>query len=109
MDPKAGRDRRHTDRVPCRGEIEFWIGSAQFSGCFTDISTQGICIETPSPAEPGTHCKIRLTLPGHPESIVAEGVVVWRNVPMGMGVKFVSLAPEAQAAIKDLTAGAPSP
>lgn len=108
MDPKAGRDRRNTERIPHRGEVEYWIESVHFSGWFTDISAEGICIEAANPANPGTRCRMRFSLPGSPESIEVEGVVVWSNVPMGMGVKFLTLTPDACAAIGDLTAEARS-
>lgn len=93
-------------RVPCRGEIDFWIGSLRFSGYYSDISTTGIYIETMNPPEPGTRFKMRFTLPGYQRAIKVEGVVIWSRVPMGMGVQFVALTQDDYAAIKNFTATA---
>ena len=108
MTPDPTEERRQAQRLPYRGEIEFWIDSIQDAGYYTDISTIGIYIETLNPAEPGKRCRMRFTIPGYPETIEAEGIVVWNNVPMGMGVEFVSLTRDAHQAIRELTAEKPA-
>ena len=108
MTPDPKDERRKAQRLPYRGEIEFWIDSVQGSGYYTDISTIGIYIETLNPAEPGKRCTMRFTIPGYSETIEAEGIVMWNNVPMGMGVEFVSLTRDAHQAIRELTAEKPA-
>ena len=104
MTPDPTEERRQAQRLPYRREIDFWIDSVHFFGYYTDISTTGIYIETLNPAEPGARCRMCFTLPGYHGTIEAEGVVVWNNVSMGMGVEFLSLTRDAHWAIRELTA-----
>ena len=108
MATDAEREHREAPRVPCRGEIDFWIGSIHFSAYYSDISAKGIYIETMNPATPGTRCKMRFSLPGQSKVIEVEGVVIWNSTPMGMGVKFLNLKPDDCAAIKTLTSKTPN-
>lgn len=101
MGSKAKKDRRRRSRVSHRREIDFWVGSVHSSGTYTDLSTEGIFLETTNPAEPGTRCTMRFTLPGHYRTIETEGVVTWTDAGVGMGVKFLTLTRDGYNAIEE--------
>ncbi len=104
MAPHAEENSRPAERMKCRGEIDFWIGSSlPFSGYYADISTRGIYIETICPAPEGTRISMCFTLPGHDRTIETEGVVIWSDCPMGMGVRFLPLPQDAYTAIREFT------
>jgi hypothetical protein len=71
-----------------------------------NISKQGAYLATPRPALRGGRIELEIPLPGH--AIHTEADVLWNNVPgnlrrpnapVGMGVRFTSLAAESVAAL----------
>ncbi|MFQ5989072.1 MAG: PilZ domain-containing protein [Candidatus Methylomirabilales bacterium] len=103
MGSNAQGDRRRGSRVPHRREIDFWIGTLHFSAYYTDISTEGIFIETIDAAAPGTRCMMRFTLPGYYRPIETEGIVTWTDPQVGMGVSFLTLTRDGYEAIEEFS------
>lgn len=87
----AGVERRHAKRAALVAEIEYSSDSPSVSRRLTDLSTDGLFIDTMSPLPPGTLISIRFSLPTDPLPVVVLGEVAWGQEHLGMGVRFMNL------------------
>jgi uncharacterized protein (TIGR02266 family) len=95
--------------IGLRSESNFWIASAN------NISEGGVFVATKELKPIGSQVEINIRLPDPYGVVWALGVVRWiretpagAEAPLGMGVRFESIADEAQRAIRAfLTARAP--
>ena len=80
------------------------------SGCARNLNSGGMFIETTGLLPVGTPLTLEFTLPGSSAAIRCRGRVAWVNhpewlksylLPSGMGVQFLELAAEAQAAVEE--------
>jgi uncharacterized protein (TIGR02266 family) len=79
-----------------------------YTGLSQDISAGGVFIATNRIRPVGERMILKFSLPDHPTPIVARAEVRWTrdanpgdqgDSPPGMGLRFIGLSPEAQAAI----------
>ncbi len=89
--PPGDRERRASKRAALIAEIEYSSDSPSVSRRLTDLSVDGLFIDTMSPLPPGTLVSIRFNLPGDPLPIVVLGEVAWGQDHLGMGVRFMNL------------------
>jgi hypothetical protein len=93
-------------RVPVSLIARVKSGAGEKAGMLYNLSATGAFVETPRPSMPGG--RVTLTMEFPDGALTTEVSVVFANVtgnlqkpnlPLGMGVKFVSLAPAAAARI----------
>ena len=82
---------RHPGGLPCRQPIS--------SAVTLNISQGGLAIRTTSPLEVGTKLRVRFRLSTSRFDLESEARVAWSVPRLGMGVEFVKLDHESQAAI----------
>ncbi|MFA6034383.1 MAG: PilZ domain-containing protein [Myxococcota bacterium] len=107
-------ERRQTQRLELG--IRCWcegVALAQYVH-ISDINTGGFFVRTHTPFGIGERVKVRWGFPQTPEEYEASMLVVWKrenarsaDVQPGMGLKFLSVAPEAQDAIRNFVADRP--
>ena len=97
------RERRGAKRIP----VEIWVEESSERELYfqrgANLSTGGIFLQRAIPQLPGTLINLQFTLPGDVATIHVRGEVV--NVgdeaaDLGMGVKFVDLAPADRCRIE---------
>lgn len=98
----AGPPPRGAPRALAALPIDYWYGTGAGSGETLNLSEDGMFIETPGPAAAGTLLLLGFTLP-RARRWECFARVVWKRgpangngYPVGMGVRFVDLDPEAQ-------------
>ncbi len=94
------QERRATRRVPLVAEIEYSSDSPSVSKRLTDLSIDGLFIDTMTPLPPGSLISIRFNLPGDTLPVVVLGEVVWGQEHLGMGVRFMNLRPKDRERIR---------
>lgn len=111
-------DLRATKRAPFFSVVEFRArGSGEWqSGFSSDISLGGIFVRTLTPCPPATELELKVNFGGRP--VLCSGMVAWSNplprvrdasYPIGMGIKFTSIAAEQAEEIERLIEPAPAP
>lgn len=93
-------------RVDVRMPVGLESGGARWAATSVNVSLGGIFIEMPRLFQPGTEMLLDFQLPGAPPvPLLVRGKVAWlnrpegkikRDLPVGMGVEFTKMAPEAQ-------------
>jgi uncharacterized protein (TIGR02266 family) len=97
-----------------KNELSVWLEDETLSGDFTfcystqDISEGGLFLETDQPMTVNEELRLELALPGFPPFEVAARVKWVRDTDkalevalrQGMGLEFVSMTPEARAALR---------
>lgn len=95
-------------RVNVRVPVAIESGGERFSAASVNVSLGGIFLDMPRLLQPGTEMLLEFTLPGAPQPTLVRGKVAWlnrpeakikRDLPVGMGVEFTKMAPEAQNAL----------
>lgn len=97
---KEESEKRGSQRVPVKLKVD-WKSAGNFLfEHATNISEQGIFIETESPMEPGTAIDLQFQLPEASKKIEVRGEVTWvnpvrpvgsENYNPGMGIRFTDL------------------
>jgi len=100
MDPK---DRRRHPRIEVSVDVDIASGSNFYAGRARDISLGGLFIEADIGLRPGTEIQVQLTVLHTRVAIPAE--VVWvlvdaQGKTSGVGVRFLSLTPQARKRIE---------
>ena len=100
MTKSQRENRRKRKRVPTKLKVDWRAeGNFLFENA-TNISEQGIFIETVKPMQPGTMIDLQFTIPDSRKKIDVLGEVVWTNpvrekvddnLNPGMGIRFVNL------------------
>jgi uncharacterized protein (TIGR02266 family) len=101
-----GADRRAARRASLVTQIRTVVDGETLVGYTRDISTGGVFVETEDPPSKGTEVSLRFRLRAEAPIVGARAVVVYTLPGVGMGLKFVELAPELRQAIEDFVAGA---
>ncbi|HEX7127624.1 MAG TPA: response regulator, partial [Thermodesulfobacteriota bacterium] len=96
-------------RVDVRVPVSLESGGTRWAATSVNVSLGGIFIEMPRLFQPGTEMLLEFALPGSPPvPMLVRGKVAWlnrpdakikRDLPVGMGVEFTKMAPEAQNAL----------
>ncbi len=101
-----GADSRTEPRVPIESSVDVSTGERVFRASLRDVSRNGAYIAARSPLRTGTKLTLKFALDGEPLETPCE--VRWRTsldggfagwLDAGMGVQFVGLSPEAEAAL----------
>lgn len=99
-------ERRSAPRIELEVEVGLETEHNFYTGLTQDISSGGIFVATGVSYRVGDRMTIRFTLPGRSEPIVTEAEVRWlrdaryiSDFSEGVGLRFVNLPDEAQAAI----------
>jgi len=97
---KDSKERRIRKRIPISVKVDYeYEGNFLFENA-TNISEQGIFIETTEPKEPGTEIRLQFQLPESSKKIEVLGEVIWVNpyragsakdINPGMGIRFKNL------------------
>lgn len=81
-------ERRRAARTPYRTPVRFAVASATGAGTVTDISSEGLFMETPSPPGEGQRISIDFQFRNSRHPMAIEGVVA-RKSDNGAGIKFI--------------------
>ena len=94
--PNRSKEQRGTDRYTFAAVVEAVEikSGVRLSGRTTDISRGGCYIDVISPFALGTEAAVRITHGNR--TFTTKGTVVYSQVGMGMGVRFVAAEPEQQ-------------
>jgi hypothetical protein len=67
----------------------------------TDLSEQGLFVDAPNPLPPGSRVTFSFLLTNNPwdKPITGEGMVVWHQQAVGMGIQFVQITDEDRTKI----------
>jgi uncharacterized protein (TIGR02266 family) len=107
-DPRRAPSERRTSP---RAEVDIAISMQSdhnfYTGLTQDISTGGLFVATHRLRNVGDHVSVTFTLPGSTERIAVDTEVRWirslphptADAPVGMGLRFVNLSPQAKASI----------
>jgi uncharacterized protein (TIGR02266 family) len=77
-------------------------------GTSVDLSLGGMFVETSHLLPPGTEVLLEFALPGTQMPVLVRAEVAWlneakakikKNLPVGMGLQFTKVTPEAQSAL----------
>lgn len=96
---------RELRRFPLKVRVGLDRGHDFLDGTSDNISAGGIFICTSLPATIGEELEVRFSLPLLESTLSARGVVAWQrdaeteDGPRGLGVRFVALTPQVEAAI----------
>jgi hypothetical protein len=102
----TGVDRRESHRAGFHTDVEIEHGTSWQCCRTTNLSLDGLWIETPFPLEVGTEFRVRLFLrQGAP--LEARCVVKQVTPGSGMGVAFSELSPAELARLRQLTQALP--
>ena len=107
-DIPADSRRRH-DRIRLSGAVQVQIkGGLDRDGRMQDLSPQGLSLITARPVEPGSRCLLHfeLPLPQGPRQVALPARAVYSSYTgpgaFRIGLLFMALAPEDQAAVRQL-------
>jgi hypothetical protein len=102
----TGLDRREYHRARFFADVEIERGDQRFRNRISDITLDGLLIETSEPLAPGTEFHARVFLP-EPPPLEVECIVKRVVEGVGMGVVFAELAPAQHARLRKLVDGLP--
>ena len=102
----TGLDRREYHRARYFAEVEVERGSEHFRTRISDITLDGLLIETTESFEPGTEFHARVFLP-EPPPLEVDCIVKRVVEGVGIGVVFAELAPAQLARLRKLVDGLP--
>jgi uncharacterized protein (TIGR02266 family) len=92
-------NRRSSPRVTLGIPVAYRVGNTISSAVTLNVSQGGLAIRTTSPLDVGTKLRVRFRLSTSRFDLESEACVAWSVPRLGMGVEFVSLEHESQAAI----------
>jgi uncharacterized protein (TIGR02266 family) len=104
----SGAERRAAPRLELQLEVGLSSDSNFYTGLTQDISTGGLFVATHQLHRVGQHVTVHLTLPGAPQAVTVDCEVRWirevsalngSDATTGMGLKFLSISPQARLAI----------
>jgi CheY-like chemotaxis protein len=99
--PLMVRERRRYFRCPIQIPISITVGSApEFAGTSVNISEGGIAITSPSKIQVGDKLKLRVHLPGQPESLLLTGEACWSDAAGRSGIQFSGLSSTVSQALQ---------
>lgn len=93
-------ERRVDERAEIEVEVRYRTIQEFLAAYSRNISGGGLFIRTSQPQPLNQRVLLKFTLPGLDHSFEMGGVVVWFNTsprsafPVGMGIKFLEIAPE---------------
>ena len=95
------RERRKTIRIPLEMWVEETTQNERYFRRAGNLSRGGLRLDHTIPLPQGTVVNLSFTLPGDSEPVSVSGEIVSSAGPddLRMGVKFVHVAPQAQARI----------
>lgn len=108
------RSLRRAVAVPCRLQSSYWDGLLTLPA--SDISNEGVWIDTPLPLEPGEETVVSFNPPGQPRielwaTAEVARVGLWRRTndtfPVGMGLIFTYFSDLDRALLKHSLRGRP--
>lgn len=100
-------DRRRSDREDLKIRVDYSAVDAFFSEFTTNVNEGGMFIATETPAPLDSEVALEFRLPGLDQPVSVSGRVAWLSdgkgeSPVGMGIEFHDLAPDARVTINDL-------
>ena len=92
-------EKRKRPRMSLSLDVTYESGNDFLSSFLSNISSDGVFIETPRPLEVNTQLRIRFHVPEMEESLGVEGTVVWvreieDSLQPGMGIRFEGMDPD---------------
>ena len=92
-------NRRSSPRVTLGIPVAYRVGNTISSAVTLNISQGGLAIRTTSPLDVGAVLRVRFRLSTSRFDLESEARVAWSVPRLGMGVEFINLEHESQAAI----------
>jgi len=91
--------KRNRPRISLSMEVTYESGSDFLSSFLSNISSDGVFIETPKPLEVNTRLRVHFHVPEMGNPLTITGTVVWareieESHQPGMGVRFDEMMPE---------------
>jgi uncharacterized protein (TIGR02266 family) len=112
--PKPGKEAgERRDRLRCEVHIDIDAssGAGSSSGVTRDLSEAGVFVATELERAVGTRVELTLHLPNRPAPLCCVGEVRWvrcadaaKDLPSGLGLRFVSLEPDARRGLQSFLA-----
>lgn len=102
----SGLDRREYHRARFFADVEVERGSERFRTRISDITLDGLLIETTEPFAAGTEFHARVFLP-EPPPLEVDCIVKRVVEGVGVGVVFTELAPTQHVRLRKLVDGLP--
>lgn len=93
-------NRRASPRVALAVTVSMRVDNVIKSAVCANVSKGGIFLRTMTPQQVGKRMRVRFKLPGGRE-IDADATVAWSDARSGMGLQFVSIGADAQAALDE--------
>ncbi len=98
-------ERRYFRRVQKVIEFHYTSGGPSLTGWIRDLSEGGVFVDTPDPLPVGTPVAFTFVLEPISKNLVrGRGLVRWCEDAVGMGIQFLALSDEDQAAIRRFVA-----
>jgi uncharacterized protein (TIGR02266 family) len=94
-------NRRNGPRVALGIPVAYRFGNTIAAAVTLNISRCGLAVRTTSPLQKGVVVRARFRLPKGRRDIDAESKVAWSDKGVGMGLEFLNLGPDDQAAITE--------
>ena len=92
-------NRRSSPRVTLGIPVAYRVGNTISSAVTLNVSQGGLAIRTTSPLDVGAVLRVRFRLSTSRFDLESEARVAWSVPRLGMGVEFIKLEHESQAAI----------
>jgi len=109
---KAGKDKRRSPRASIKARVDYEIESEDtfLFEYTTNLSRDGIFLQTNNPLEPDTVLSLRFNVPESNRVIEVQGKVIWvnefrpkgENLNPGMGIQFIDLSDDDKDLITKL-------
>jgi Tfp pilus assembly protein PilZ len=96
------QDTRRNPRIELINEVTYEVDHFEIRAAATDLSRDGIFVQTMDPLSVGEVVKLSIRFPSHQKSYQAVGVVRHSLKWVGMGLEFTHLHPEARKLIDSL-------
>lgn len=91
-------NRRSSPRVALSVTVSMRVDHVIASAVSANVSKGGIFLRTMTPLPVGKRLRVRFRLPGGGD-IDGEATVAWSDARSGMGLQFLTVSPEGQAAL----------
>lgn len=92
-------NRRVSPRVTIGVPVSYRVGNMIASAVTLNVGPRGLAVRTTSPLDVGTAARVRFRLPGGKSEVDGEAHVAWSRRGHGMGFRFGTLTPDAQATL----------
>ena len=110
MEENGSEEKRKFLRLPIRVRVDYWSEETFLFEYSSNVSREGIFIQTTNPLPPSTRLRLQFSLPNVNYPFEVEGEVIWvnpyrpgeENINPGMGIQFLNLKDKSKELINHL-------